>query len=93
MKENYKLYALGAYLLLINLAAFLTFGADKQRAKRGRWRVPEKTLLLLAVLGGSVGAIGGMHAFRHKTRHWYFRRGLPLLLLAQLALAYWLLTR
>lgn len=74
-----------AYLLLINLAAFLTFGADKRRAKRGAWRIPEKTLFLLAIVGGSVGAICGMRVFHHKTKHWYFKYGLPAILLAQLA--------
>ena len=85
------LLAAGVYLLLVNLAAFLTFGADKRRAKRGRWRVPEKTLFALALLGGSVGAICGMKTFRHKTKHWYFRYGIPAILLAQLAAAYVLL--
>ena len=84
-------YALAAYLLLINLAAYLTFGADKRRAKRpGARRVPEKTLFALALLGGSLGAVLGMFGFHHKTRHWYFRVFLPLILLAQLALAVWL---
>jgi len=81
----YLPYLAGA-LAAVNLAAFLTFGADKLRAKRGRWRVPEKTLFLLALLGGGLGATLGMFVFRHKTRHWYFRLGLPAILLAQLAL-------
>lgn len=81
-------YAAIAYLVLINLAAYLTFGADKRRAKRpGARRVPEKTLFLLALLGGSLGAVLGMFGFHHKTRHWYFRVFLPLILLAQTALA------
>ena len=88
MKEV-LLPAAGAYLLLMNFAAFLTFGADKRRAKRGTWRVREKTLFLLAILGGSVGAIAGMRVFRHKTKHWYFRWGLPAILIVQLALAGW----
>ena len=75
------------YLLLVNLVAFGVFGADKRRAKRGAWRVPEKTLFLLALIGGSVGAILGMRRFRHKTKHWYFRLGLPAILIMQLALA------
>lgn len=85
--------ALAAYLLLANLAAFLTFGADKRRARRDLWRVPERTLFLLALLGGSVGAILGMHLFHHKTRHWYFRLGLPAILLAQLAAAWYFFLR
>lgn len=92
MKEK-LLLAAGGYLLLMNLAAFAVFGADKRRARRGAWRVPEKTLFLFALLGGSVGAIMGMRRFHHKTKHWYFRFGLPAILCAQLALAgaavYW----
>ena len=83
--------ALAAYLAALNLAAFAAFGADKRRARRGAWRVPEKTLFLLALLGGSLGAVCGMCAFRHKTRHWRFRYGLPAILLAHCALMIWLL--
>ena len=83
-------YVLAGYLALINLAAFLTFGADKRRARKGQWRVPEKTLFLLAILGGSIGAICGMRTFHHKTKHWYFQYGLPAILLVQLGLAAWL---
>lgn len=79
------------YLLAVNLAAFFLMGADKRRARRGGWRIPEKTLFLPAVLGGALGGVLGMRVFRHKTRHWYFRFGFPLLLLLQLALAVWLL--
>ena len=82
--------ALTAYLFAINLAAFLAFGADKRRAKRRQWRVPEKTLLLLALLGGSLGAVCGMCVFHHKTKHWYFRYGLPAILFAHIVLAIWL---
>lgn len=83
--------ALAAYLAALNLAAFAAFGADKRRARRGAWRVPEKTLFLLALLGGSLGAVCGMCAFRHKTRHWRFRYGLPAILLAHCAALYFLL--
>ncbi len=84
-----------AYLLVINLAAFGTMGWDKWRAKiQGARRVPEKRLFLLAILGGALGATAGMFVFHHKTRHWYFRYGLPLILLAELllppAVRYWL---
>ena len=78
--------ALAAYLLAVNLAAFITFGADKRRARRNEWRVPERTLFLLALAGGSLGAVCGMCAFHHKTKHWYFRFGLPAILLAHCAL-------
>ncbi len=83
--------ALAAYLAALNLAAFLAFGADKRRARRDEWRVPEKTLFLLALLGGSLGAVCGMCAFHHKTRRRRFRWGLPALLLAHCAALIWLL--
>lgn len=74
------------FLLLINLVTFLVYGMDKYKAKQDLPRIAERTLLGLALLGGSLGALLGMHLFRHKTRHWYFRYGIPLILLAQLAL-------
>ena len=80
-------------LAAINLATFIVYGADKRRARKGKWRVPEKTLFLLPLLGGSVGALLGMRVFHHKTRHWYFVWGIPAILLAQIALAVWLLTK
>ena len=76
-------WALLGYLASVNLLAFTVYGADKRR-------VPEKTLFLLAIIGGSVGAWAGMYTFRHKTRHWYFVWGIPAILLAQVALAVWL---
>lgn len=75
-----------AYLILVNAAAFVLMFADKQKAIRGQWRIPEKVLLGVAILGGSIGAIAGMYTFRHKTRHGKFKYGLPLILLAQLYL-------
>ena len=77
----------------VNAGVFLLYGADKRRARRGKWRVPAKTLCLLPLLGGSVGALLGMRMFHHKTKHWYFVWGIPAILLAQLALAVWLLTK
>ena len=75
------------YLLAMNVVTFLVYGADKRKARRGRGRrVPEKTLFLLAILGGSVGALAGMYVFRHKTQHWYFRFGIPAILLLQIVL-------
>lgn len=71
------------YLLAVNLLAFVMYGLDKKRAKEGAWRISEKRLLGVAIIGGSIGAILGMHIFYHKTRHWYFRYGLPVILLAQ----------
>ncbi len=85
--------ALLVWLAGINIVTFALYGIDKHRAKKGRWRIPEKTLLLLPLLGGSVGGILGMAAFHHKTRHWYFRIGLPVMLLLQAALAVYLAAR
>lgn len=85
--------ALAVWLIAINLVTFAVYGADKRRARRGAWRVPEKTLFLLPLLGGSVGALLGMRVFHHKTKHWYFVWGVPAILLAQAALAAWLLYR
>ena len=81
------------YLAAVNLVTFTVYGVDKAKARRGAWRVPEKTLFLLPLLGGSVGALLGMLVFRHKTKHWYFVWGIPAILLAQIALAVWLLYR
>lgn len=78
------------YLAAVNLVTFTVYGVDKAKARRGAWRVPEKTLFLLPLLGGSVGALLGMLVFRHKTKHWYFVWGIPLILLAQIALAAWI---
>ena len=85
------MYGLWLYLLLINLVALVVYGVDKRRAKKGKWRISETTLFLVALIGGSVGAIAGMYLFRHKTKHWYFRIGLPVILVAQLVLTGWLL--
>lgn len=70
----------------MNLIAFALYGIDKRRAKQGAWRISEYTLLLVALLGGSLGALLGMRYFRHKTRHRKFRYGVPLILLLQLGL-------
>ena len=75
---------LGVYLLIVNVAAFAVYGADKLRARQGRWRVPEKTLFLLAIIGGSVGALLGMRVFHHKTLHRSFRIGVPVILMLQI---------
>lgn len=78
------------YLLAVNVVAFAAFGIDKYKAKRGLWRISEATLLLLAVVGGSIGALLGMRIWHHKTQHAKFRYGLPPIILAQIALIYYL---
>lgn len=78
------------YLLLINAAAFVLMLADKRKARKNRWRIPERTLILSAVFGGSIGALLGMYTFRHKTKHLKFTLGIPAILIAQIALAIWI---
>jgi len=77
------------YLILINAAGFLLMLADKYRAKKKLWRIAEHTLLITALLGGSLGAIAGMYLFRHKTKHLKFIVGLPLILALQILGAIW----
>ena len=72
-------------LILMSLAAFIAMGIDKRRARLGKWRISEKVLFLLALLGGAVGGTAGMLIFRHKTKHWYFKFGFPILAVLQLA--------
>lgn len=79
------------WVAAVSVVAFAMMGTDKRRAKRGDWRIPEKSLFLAAILGGSPGSILGMAAFHHKTRHWYFKVGMPAILIAQIALVVWLL--
>lgn len=74
------------YVIGINLVGFLLMGIDKGRAKLGRWRIRERTLFLVALLGGSVGSLTGMFLFRHKTKHFSFLVGMPAILLIQIAL-------
>lgn len=81
------------WVVCASVVDFILMGVDKQRAQRQQWRVPEKTFFLVALIGGTPGAILGMHFFRHKTRHWYFRWGLPLMLAVQLALGGWMVAR
>ena len=78
------------YLLLINAVAFVLMLADKQKARKKRWRIPERTLIGSALLGGSLGALLGMYTFRHKTKHLKFTLGVPAILIAQIALAVWI---
>ena len=78
------------YLLLINAIAFVLMLADKQKARKNRWRIPERTLIGSALLGGSLGALLGMYTFRHKTKHLKFTLGVPAILIAQIALAVWI---
>jgi len=77
------------YLFAINVVAFFAFGIDKLKAKRDKWRIPESTLLSMAVLGGSIGALAGMKVWRHKTLHDKFRIGIPVIIALQIAAVVW----
>ena len=74
------------YLIAINIVTFIVYGIDKVKAMKGKWRISEATLLILAAIGGSIGALLGMKIWHHKTMHKKFKYGLPLILLAQIAL-------
>ena len=74
------------YIVVINLEAFMMFGIDKYKACRGQWRISEATLLAVAAIGGSIGAWMGMKVWHHKTLHSKFRYGVPIMLLAHIAL-------
>ena len=76
---------IAGYLLMMNLVGFAVMGIDKKRAVKRLWRIPESTLFTIALIGGSLGSIIGMYFFHHKTRHWYFVYGMPLILLVQIA--------
>lgn len=81
------------YLLLINALAFALMLADKHKARKKRWRIPERTLMLSALFGGSIGALAGMYLLRHKTRHIKFTAGIPAILIAQIFLGFWFFSR
>ena len=78
------------YIVLASIVSFALFGIDKKRAQNHEWRISEKALFLSAILGGAPGALLGMQVFRHKTQHWYFQIGIPLILVAEIALVVWL---
>ena len=78
------------YLIALNIVTFFVYGIDKWKAKQGSWRISEATLLTLAIIGGSIGALLGMKVWHHKTMHKKFKYGLPLILLAQIALIYFI---
>ena len=89
--DGMKLFAI--YLVVMNVLGVAVMWSDKRRARLHRWRIPEKVLFGVSLLGGSAGTWAGMYLFRHKTKHWYFVWGVPAILLAQIALAAWLLYR
>ena len=80
------------YFVIINIVGFAIMGIDKRKAIKRTFRIPEATLFIVALIGGSIGSILGMQVIRHKTRHWYFVFGMPAILVVQIALLIFLLT-
>lgn len=87
--DGMKLFAI--YLVVMNVLGVAVMWSDKRRARLHRWRIPEKVLFGVSLLGGSAGTWAGMYLFRHKTKHWYFVVGMPLILVCQAALAIYLM--
>ena len=81
------------YLLIVNAAGFVLMLADKHKAKKNLWRIPEATLITVAVMGGSIGCLAGMRIFRHKTLHPKFSIGIPVILALQAVLAVIILSK
>ena len=86
--DGMKLFAI--YLVVMNVLGVAVMWSDKRHARLHRWRIPEKVLFGVSLLGGSAGTWAGMYLFRHKTKHWYFVAGMPLILVCQAALAIYL---
>lgn len=82
---------LAIYIIIVNLLGFALMGIDKYKAIKHAFRIPEATLFIVALIGGSIGSIVGMYFFRHKTRHWYFVYGMPAILILQIALILYVL--
>ena len=80
------------YLLAVNIATFFLYGIDKYKARKGRWRISEATLLTMAAISGSIGALAGMRLWHHKTMHKKFKYGIPLIIIMQIALVAYLHT-
>jgi uncharacterized membrane protein YsdA (DUF1294 family) len=79
---------ISVYVIIMNIVGFSIMGIDKWKAKKRTFRVPEATLFIIAIIGGSIGSILGMYAFRHKTRHWYFVYGLPFIFILQVIILF-----
>ena len=81
-----SIFYIAGYFAVINIIGFASMGIDKRKAIRNAYRIPEATLFAIALVGGSLGSTLGMHVFRHKTKHWYFLIGMPIILVLQLLL-------
>ena len=86
--HQYSIY----YLFAINIVSFFLYGIDKYKAKKNKWRIPEATLLMIAVIGGSIGAWVGMRLWHHKTMHKKFKYGIPIIIILQVCLVVYLHT-
>ena len=91
--DKYFILTVAIYLIVINLTGIVIMGTDKNKARHEKWRIPEKTFFIIALIGGSLGIWTGMYLFRHKTKHWYFVIGIPAILAAQIALCVYLWTQ
>lgn len=83
-----KIYIL-VWMAFTSVIGFILMGVDKDKAKRGAWRIPEKTLLGTAILGGGAGVWLGMELFHHKTKHWYFKYSIPIICLLQIIIVFY----
>ena len=93
LQMNNLTTAIFLYLLLINVVTFFVYGIDKYKAKHAKWRISEATLLLLAAIGGSIGAWCGMNVWHHKTMHKKFKYGVPAIFILQVVLAVWIINK
>lgn len=91
--EIFPLKNIIIYFVIINIIGFFAMYNDKQRAKRGAWRIPEKSLFILTLLGGGIGTIAGMYTFRHKTKKLKFTIGFPVIVITEIALIIYWITR
>lgn len=87
------MWILGVYIVIINIVGFAVMGIDKKRAIRGAWRISEASLFLTAFLGGALGCILGMRHFHHKTKHWYFKYGMPIIFIVEFLPALFILNQ
>ena len=86
-------YIVLTYLAVINIIGFFIMGIDKAKAKRKAWRIPEKSFFIVSILGGGLGSWIGMYTFRHKTKHWYFVVGIPVIFFLELAVMVYFLAQ
>ena len=89
--KNELIVGMAVYIICMNIIGIAVMGIDKNKAKKQAFRIPEKNLFLVSLLGGSIGTLAGMYIFRHKTKHWYFVIGMPLILLVQIGIVVYFL--